>query len=1120
MSPATIESKLSLEEKRALAARLVKERGIPPRAASPLVHRIVEGQARRTPRATAVTCGPESLDYGTLNSRANVLAGRLRALGVGWESPVGVHLHRSTELLVAVLAVLKAGGAYVPLDPLHPAERLRMMMADAGVRFLLSDQGHDDPLPNSGTLIVDPRASHIEPAPGNDGDLSGDPSPLGLAYIIYTSGSTGRPKGVQVTHQALSNLLRSMRAVTGIGDRDALLALTTLAFDISALELLLPLTVGARIELAGEHLASQGAVLASRLGDPAITFAQATPATWRMLLDSGWQGNPRLTVLCGGDALSRPLADRLLEKAATVWNVYGPTETTVWSTAWRVEPGGSAISIGRPLTATQLYVLDRRLRPVPVGVTGELHIGGVGLARGYRNRPGLTAERFLPDPFDPAGGGRLYATGDLARWRPDGTLECLGRIDHQVKVRGHRIELGEIEAVLAGHPRIRDAAASTYVDGTGELSLAAYIVLKDGAGGLGIGELRAWLGQRLPESMLPALLVELPALPLTPGGKVDRKSLPDPSLCRGKLAASDAAPRGSVEQAVAGIMAELLGVEQVGAHSNFFELGGHSLTAIQLLARIRHTFQAEVPVRNFLDAPTAAQLADLVERARASGLPAAEIHVPRSSRARQLPASFAQQRLWYLEQLDPGSSGYAIPVALMLEGTLDVPALEQALNRVVERHESLRTTFHHDGESLLQVIEAERHVELMLDDLSGLGAVEQESEVAHLLAAESHAPFDLARGPLIRARLLCLAPDRHVALVTMHHIASDGWSMGILVREVSALYQAARAGLPDPLPPMALQYADYAAWQRRQLSGGALELHLAYWRDRLEGVPDLELPTDRIRSPGSVRPAGTLVRILPPPLLEAARALGRGCGATLYMTLLAAFQALLHRYSGQDDFAIGTPIAGRTRLELEPLIGCFVNTLALRAELAGNPGFRELLARVRLAAIDAYAHQDLPFEKLVEELQPRRGPARSPIFQVMFALQNAPAPALESPELALRPLPTAPPAAKFELTLFAAEATAGLELTLEYDAGLFEPATAGRLLGHYQALLESAAADPDMPVGSLPMLSPLERQLLLQQGHDGDGDADDASFDLDQLDEEELGSLIVDSYSGEAASHE
>jgi len=1073
---------LTLEEKRALIARLLKEKAATDRAVPGLVHRMIEDQASRTPDAVAVAVAADgrSLTYRRLNAQANRLARRLRALGVGPEVLVGLCASRSPDMLVALLGVLKAGCAYVPLDPHFPADRLAFMIADAKAPLLITEERLRGALPKDAARVVCIDSDRAAIEEESDADLAGDPDPTNLAYVIYTSGTTGRPKGVQVPHAALANLLASMRRILGIAADDALLAVTTLSFDIAALELFLPLIVGGRVELVERDVAADGPRLIERLDDPAITFLQATPATWRLLLEAGWRGKPSLTMLCGGEAMPRALADRLLERGAALWNVYGPTETTVWSSAWRVEPGDGPISIGRPVAKTQLHVLDKRLRATPVGATGELYVGGAGLARGYRDRPGLTAARFIPDPFARQPGARLYRTGDLARWRPDGTLECLGRADHQVKVRGFRVEPVEIEAALAAHPAVREAAVTARPDATGERSLAAYIVPRgEGAGPPTAADLRRWLQGRLPEYMVPSAFVVLDTMPMTPSGKVDRRALPDPARARLAEGADFIPPRGPIEEALAEAWAELLGADRIGAHDNFFERGGHSLMAMQLLGRIRRLFEVEAPLKDFIEEPTLSNLAQLVERALAAsdGTPAPPI--ARADRSGPLPASFAQQRLWFLDRLQPGSPAYNMPTAVRLDGRLDIEALRRALAEVVRRHEILRTTFADDGGVPRQVIADSLELPLPVEDLSGLPEDQRLAQALERVREEAARPFDLSRGPLVRAALILLSDTDHIVQVTMHHIVSDGWSLGVLIHEVSAHYDALRSGEPSHLPELEIQYADFAAWQREWLQGEVLRQRLDYWTRQLEGLSPLDLPNDRPQSGAVTGRGGIRSATVPKATLDAVRSLGRKEGATLYMALLAAFQVLLHRYSGQDDFAVGSDVGGRTRLESEGLIGLFVNTLVLRADLKGDPGFRELLRRTRRTAIDAYAHQEVPFERLVTALQPDRDSGRSPVFQVMFSLQSAPMPALWSPEITLTPLEAPSGAAKFDLTLFVAEGPDGLHLTMEYSSDLFDPATVDRMLAHYRILLESIVAQPDQPVGRLPMLTEEERRQML-----------------------------------------
>ncbi|MHB1558888.1 MAG: amino acid adenylation domain-containing protein [Isosphaeraceae bacterium] len=1110
---------LTLDEKRELVGRLLREKAAARESGPGLVHRWFEAQAADSPDATAVADGVRALSYRELNEGANRLARHLRALDIGPEALVGVCASRTPDMLVALLGILKSGGAYVPLDPVYPADRLAYMLGDSGAAVVVTEDALVGMIPAGQSRVVrlDADRGAIEREdPTNLDDSAG---PLNLAYVIYTSGSTGRPKGVQVPHRAMANLLASMRGLLEFKADDALLAVTTLSFDIAALELFLPIVAGGRIELVERDVAGDGKRLIERLEAPDVTFLQATPATWRMLLEAGWSGKPGLTMLCGGEGMPRALADRLLDKGDAAWNLYGPTETTVWSSGWRVEAGEGPISIGRPIAETRFHVLDPRLRPVPLGVTGELYIGGLGLARGYLGRAALTAERFIPDPLGKEPGARLYRTGDLARWRSDGTLECLGRVDHQVKIRGFRVELGEIESALSSHPMVHEAAVAARPDTTGELSLAAYIIPRAEAGGSpSSADLRRWLAGRLPEYMVPSAFVVLEEMPRTPNGKLDRNALPDPARARLAEGGDFIPPRGPVEEALAEVWSELLGGGRIGAHDNFFERGGHSLMAIQLLARIRGLFDVEAPLKDFIEEPTLSRLARLVEAGLADGDAPPAPPIARVDRGGPIPASFAQQRLWFLDQLAPGSPAYNIPTAVRLEGKLDVEALRLALDEIVRRHEILRTRFLDEGGVPRQVIAETMELPLEVEDLSGLPEPDRHDRALARIREEAARPFDLARGPLVRAGLIRLGEREHVVQVTMHHIVSDGWSLGVLIREVSALYESFHHGEPSPLPEPAIQYADYAAWQRGWLESEVLSEQLNYWSEQLTGVAMLALPTDRPRPARPSGRGGERTATVPRATLDALRTIGRVEGATLFMTLLAAFQVLLHRYSGQEDIAVGSPIAGRTRHELEGLIGFFVNTLVLRGDLSGDPGFRDMLGRVRRAAIGAYAHQDLPFEKLVTVMRPNRDSGRSPLFQVMFALQNAPLPSLRSPKMALTPLSAPSGMSKFELTLFASEVLEGLNLTIEYDSDLFEPATVDRMLAHYCILLEGIVAQPDLAVGALPMLTDEERRSMLD-GWNASG-LDDLPAGFDATDDAELDALLDQLSPSELANDE
>ncbi|HTG36439.1 MAG TPA: non-ribosomal peptide synthase/polyketide synthase [Thermoanaerobaculia bacterium] len=1043
------------------------------------VHRLVEEQAARTPQAAAVVFEAESLSYGELNARANRLARHLRDLGVGPESVVGISAERSFEMVVGLLAILKAGGAYLPLDPALPAERLAFMMEDAGIGLLLAQERLVPDLPARDGLRIVPLDSLDGPAVGSERDLGVPVLPDHPAYVIYTSGSTGQPKGVVVSHRALGNRLQYAR--TGdVTAADAFLQKTTISFDVSLLEIFAPLAAGGRTVLARPGGQQDAAYLVDLIREQGITYASFPPALLSVLFEQpGFDGCASLrTVITGGETVPAPLPGQFYAvlPGADLLNRYGPTEATISVTSWLCERGAPprTLPIGRPTAKARVYLLDRELQPVPVGMPGEIFLGGLCVARGYLRQPALTAEKFVPDPFSGDAGGRLYRTGDLARYRTDGAIEFAGRVDQQVKIRGFRVELGEIEAVLARHPAVREVAVVDREDGPTR-SLAAYLVFQPGEAPEE-GELRRFLLAALPAYMVPADFVVMAALPLAPTGKVDRRALPAPE--RRSAAAGFAAPRNPAEERLAAIWAALLSRETVGIHDSFFDLGGHSLLATQVISRVRESFGVELPLRLLFERPTVAALAEAVEAAlgAGSGLTAPPlVPVPRGG---DLPLSFAQQRLWFLEQLQPGTATYNMPTAVRFRGVLDVAALRGSLREVVRRHEALRTTFAVRGGTPVQVV-AEPALEMPLIDLRRLPEEEREAAVRRLAGVEARRPFDLGAGPLIRATLLRSGEDEHVALLTTHHIVSDGWSMGVLIGELAALYPALLAGEPSPLPELAVQYGDFAVWQRQWLRGEVLESQLAYWRRVLAGHAVLQLPTDR------PRPAVQQFRGADEPLAfgrEASRAfldLGRRQGATSYMTLLAGFQALLYRYSGQDDVIVGATVAGRDRRELEPLIGFFVNTLPMRTGLSGRPAFRELLDRVREVALGALSHQDLPFEKLVEELQPERDLSRSPLFQVVFQFQQAAAAAaLELPGLTLSPVEGSSQSAKFDIVLNLREGAGGLLGVWKFNTDLFDRATLARMSRHFEMLIAGAAADPDRSLAELPILTAAERRQL------------------------------------------
>ncbi|HEV2843814.1 MAG TPA: condensation domain-containing protein, partial [Thermoanaerobaculia bacterium] len=887
--------------------------------------------------------------------------------------------------------------------------------------------------------------------------------------------------------RALGHRLQYARA-GAVTAADAFLQKPPISFDVSLLEIFAPLAIGGRTVLARPGGQQDPEYLVKIIQEQRITYTSFPPSLMYALFEAeGFSRCDSLrVVVTGGETVPAVLPGQFYERlpGAALLNRYGPTEATISVTSWLCEREGAprSLLIGRPTAKARVYLLDAAFQPVPVGIPGEILLGGLCVARGYHRRPDLTAERFVPDPFSGEPGSRLYRTGDLARYRPDGAIEFVGRTDNQVKIRGFRVELGEIEAALARHPAVREVAVVDREEGPTR-SLAAYVVLQPGVA-MDEAGLRGFLVESLPPYMVPADFVVLDALPLSPTGKVDRQALPAPE--RQGTAMESEPPRTQTEEMVAAVWADLLSLQRLGIHDSFFDLGGHSLLATQAMARVRESFGIDLPLRLLFERPTVAELAAEIDAAvrAGSGLEAPPL-VPQP-RGEGLPLSFAQQRLWFLDQLQPGSAAYNMSTAVRLRGPLDLAAFRRSLSGVAGRHESLRTTFPVRRGMAVQAIAPELTLPVAIVDLQDLPGPARERAVETLAREERLRPFDLVAGPLLRATVLKTiteAGDEHVILLTLHHVVTDGWSMGVLVQEIAELYRAFATGTVPSLPDLPIQYADYAIWQRAWLSGETLEAQLSYWRRQLAGLPPLlELPADRPRPALQSFRGGLWRHFVPADQLQGLRELCREKGATLYMGLMAIFQSLLHLYSGQDDLAVGSPVAGRSRVETERLIGFFVNNLVLRGDLGGNPGFRQILARTREAALGAYAHQDLPFEKLVEELAGERNLSHAPLFQVALVLQNTPRQVvLQLPGATLsRGASEEASTAKFDITLNARETEAGLGLLWSFNRDLFDSQTIGRMAGHFEALSAHLLAQPDLGLEDHSILSSSERQQLLQ----------------------------------------
>ena len=1051
------------------------------------VHQLFEAQVDLTPDAIAIGDGGESLSYRDLNLRANQLAHYLRAEGVGPESLVGVMMERSAEMVVALLGILKAGGAYIPLDLSYPKQRLGFMLEDSRAQVLLTHQALVDLLPEHGTkvLCLDTESKLILQQSGDN--LESGATAESLAYVIYTSGSTGHPKGVCISHRAINRLFLNTNYVE-IKSSDRIAQASNSSFDAATFEIWGALLHGARLIILSKDEVITPRILASRIEEHEISIMFVTTALFNQVATELPDCFRRLRQLMfGGEACEPRWVDEVLRKGSPerLMHVYGPTECTTfttWFLVTEVEKGALTIPIGRPIANTKVYLLDKNLQPVPVGLAGEVYIGGDGPARGYLNHPELTAEKLVPDPFGVRPGARLYKTGDLARYLRDGSIVFDGRIDQQVKMRGFRIELEEIETVLNRHAGVQQSIVMARTEGmpAGEKRLVGYVIAEDGVV-VDAAELRSYLKEQLPEYMVPTAFVQLEQLPVTLNGKVDRRALPEPEWSVGTT--EYRAATTVVEELLLGIWAEVLGSEvgQIGVGDNFFEMGGHSLLATQVVSRVRQVFKVEMPVRVVFEQPVMEQQAAWIEEEmRAGGASVEQLPMERISREQPLALSFAQQRLWFLSQLEPDNPFYNVPLAIRFTGHLDLAGLEHAFNEIIRRHEALRTSFTNRDGLPVQVIAPQLKVKIRATHLEQLGATEQEREIGRLSSLEARQPFDLAHGPLLRVKLLRLGSDEHMLLLTMHHIVSDGWSVGVLIREMAALYDAYVSGRSAGLPELAIQYADFAHWQREWLSGPVLEGQMEYWRRQLAGVSGvLELPTDRVRPPVQSYSGATYSFVLPPSLRAELDKLNRQEGVTLFMTLLAAWQTLLSRYSGQYDIVVGTPIANRNRSESEGLIGCFLNTLAMRSDLSGNPPFRELLRQVRETALAGFANQDVAFEMLVEELEPERNLGHTPLFQVMFTLHNAPLPKMEFADLKLDLHTVENGTSKLDLVLNITEEAQGLVGLVEYNTDLFDAASIARMMQHFETLLVGVVAHPERSLLEQPLLTEAEEQRLL-----------------------------------------
>jgi amino acid adenylation domain-containing protein len=1036
---------------------------------------LFEAQARLQPQALAVIADGDALTYEALDKAANRIAHRLRDAGAAAGTAIGVLLPRSRDSIVSILGILKAGCVYVPLDPAYPDPRLMGMIEDAGVALIVTAPDLEPRMPKTlqTVLIFDP--SRLD----EDGSAALTREALGpdsRAYIIYTSGSRGRPKGVAVAHGALVNLAYARLEHDPIGPGDRVLAAISVGFDVSIGQLFTPLLSGATVVVAGDIRGASSDAFWDFIVRHGVTHVNSVPSFFETVLDGAPSKTALKQIMLGGEPLSRLTAQRLRDRLGVkVFNMYGPTEACIDATAYRVAdeavPSTLAVPIGRPLPNYQCHVLDKDLSPIGMGAVGELCIGGPSLAQGYINMPDATSERFIVHPRL----GRLYRTGDQVYWRDDGQLVFLGRSDGQVKIRGFRVETGEVEAVIREHAGVAQAAVIARKDHHNELRLLGYIVPSSPEPLTDLTEVSDFLSKRLPAHMVPAALIIVDRLPLTTNGKLDERALPDPQI----TVSQGQRPSTPTEILLAEHFAALLGVTEVDTASHFFELGGHSLLATQLASRLRETLGLELPIRTLFEAPRLGELAHrietLIERAEA-GDNAETSPIVAAVRPDQLPLSFEQERLWFLHKLDPQSPAYNIPTAFHLDGQLDLDAITAAFAALARRHEVLRTRFHDAGGVPKCTVRQDMDVPIAIEDLGG----EDPQALFARVREEALKPFDLTRDPLIRVLLLRTSETSHVALVTLHHIVSDGWSVSILQAEIAAHYIAARTGCPVPLPALNVQYADYALWQRQRLGKDEIAGRVAFWKAELAGAPEiLALPLDRQR-PARRKDAGGATPIeLSPELSARIRAFAHARGTTPFVIFAAAWAALMARRSGQEEVVVGAPIANRGRSETEGLIGFFVNTIALRADLADQAGFGQLVDRMRDRALNIFQHADLPFDQIVDALNPARSPGVHPLFQTVIAYQTAPTKVFAFSDIQASAIPLPESVAKFDLTLVVNETPGVFEANIVYALDLFDPDTIASLSDQFHRLMHSALADPAQPIMALRLTSDLERQALI-----------------------------------------
>jgi amino acid adenylation domain-containing protein len=1072
------------------------------------IHQLFEAQVEKTPDAVAVVFEDKQLTYWQLNQRANQLAHYLQKLGVRPEVLVGICVERSLEMIIGILSILKAGGAYLPLDPTYPKDRLALILEDANTPLLLTQQKLEKLLPKNQSQIIcldaDWQIINQESQENIDTKVKSN----NLAYIIYTSGSTGKPKGVMVEHKSLVNYTEAACRHYQIEKCDRILQFASICFDAAAEEIFPCLVRGAKLVLQSDRMLSSISAFLQQCNESKITVLDLPTAFWHQITIELAENNFQLPeqlrlIIIGGEQASPQNVEawhKKVGKTVKLINSYGPTETTIVATISnlsyleKLNHTFFQVPIGKPISNILVYILDDHLQPTPIGVTGEIYIGGAGVTRGYLNRPELTAEKFIPNPFSNQLGSRLYKTGDLARYLPDGNIEFIGRMDDQAKIRGFRIEIGEIEATLSEHPEIREAVVIVREDRQDDKRLVAYVVPQSTE--ISLVELRKLLKSKLPNYMIPNAFVLLEKLPLTPNGKIDRRALPAPDTSHLQSEENLYLTLTPVQEMLSGIWAEILGVKQVGIHDNFFELGGHSLLATRVISQILKAFKVELPLRSLFESATIAELAKEIDKITKADLKVKLPNIWQISRLADIPLSYAQQRLWYLDQLEPNNTAYNIFDAVRIIGSLDIPALEESLNKIIRRHEILRTNFILKNGQPVQVITNSLTINLPIIDLTEVLEAQREQTVNKLTKKESEKPFNLDKDLLLRVTLLHLAETEYVLLLTMHHIISDGWSTGILINELVSLYKIfslSKCSLEDAtpsllprrdtsLPELPIQYADFAIWQHQWLQGEVLEKLLTYWQKQLQNLPTLKLPRDNSRPITPTYPGSAQSFTLSATLSQQIKILSNQQSVTLFMTLQAAYVTLMHYYSEQNDIVIGTDIANRNQGETESLIGFFINQLVLRTKFDSNLSFRELLEKVRAVTLDAYAHQDLPFDKLVETINPERILHITPLFQVKLILQNTPTTALNISGLTFETLETETKTATFDLVFDIRDTEHGLMGLLKYSTDLFEAKTILRMLKHFETILSHIVNEPTVKINEIKeILAQADKQDRLNQ---------------------------------------